>query len=184
MIHGESQFPILQHGAPVLIRFFSFAQLRSKQGISIEKDRRKAHEDAVFFAHFCDRIFNHCQVVAGFLCGRWAKSQCFKKVVDSALYSLIGDFGVLLHQLVNRGQLACYLRVVDDRRGQSAEISGRLDFVVSFGVVRDLFRHADNRHRTVGHVAQNVLRFVEDLSRLGTIDGVKVGVVFKTVLPS
>ena len=58
-----------------------------------------------------------------------------------------------------------------------------LTLFVGFGIVGDLLRIADEAQRAVGHVAKDVLRFVEDLGRFGTVDGVEIGVVLKTVLP-
>ena len=67
--------------------------------------------------------------------------------------------------------------------GKAAEIAFGFDLVIGSGIVRDLLGHTHEAQGAVGHVLENVLGLAQNLSRLGTVDGVEVGVILETMFP-
>ena len=72
--------------------------------------------------------------------------------------------------------------VVHNGSGKTAKVALGFDLVPSLGVVGDLLGKTDQAERTIGHETKNVLRLDKDLGRLGTVDGIKVGIVLQAML--
>jgi hypothetical protein len=178
VIHGEAELPILQHDATVRVGLAAFHQLGPEQGVAIEEDGRQAHHDAVFLADLGDAVLHDLQVAVGFRLVRRAEGQGLEKVIHGGTEAFVGDLG-LLHQIEHRSQRTDDFGVINNGRGQAAEIARRFHLVIGFRIVGDLLRHADEAERAVGHVFQDVLRLAEDLRGLGTVDGVEIGVVLQ-----
>ena len=138
----------------MLIGLAGFHKFRPKQCIAIEENGGQPHEHALLLADFADGVLDDLEVVVGFLSRGRAESQLFEKVTHRSTQALVGD-ARFLHQIVDGRHRTDDLGAVNDRNRQAAEITRRLDLIVSLGVVGDLFR-IGYAQWTVGHVAQNV----------------------------
>ena len=67
---------------------------------------------------------------------------------------LVGDT-FFLHQLIDRRQRTHDLRAIGDCRRQPADISRGFDAIVGRWIIRNLFRHADEAQRAIGHVFES-----------------------------
>ena len=180
MVDGESEFPVLQHHAPMLVGLSGGRQLGAEERIAIEKNGGEPHDRAVFFADLIDGVFDNLQVISRLFFGGGTKSHRFKNKIYSRTQAFVVD-ALFLHQGVDRSHGTNNLGIINDGNRRAADVALGLDFVVSLRVVCDLFRESNQTLRAVGHVAKNVFRLTEDLRGFGAVDGVKVWIILQSM---
>ena len=81
VVDGQTQVPILEHDAPILVRLTIHGEFRSEECVAIEEDRRETENRTVFLAELLDRLLGKFKVGIRFVLVRGPESKGFKKIV-------------------------------------------------------------------------------------------------------
>ena len=142
VVDGESEFPVLQHHAPMLVGLSGGRQLGAEERIAIEKNGGEPHDRAVFFADLVDGVFDNLQVISRLFFGGGTKSHRFKNKIHSRTQAFVVD-ALVFHQGVDRCHGTNNLGVITNGNRRSADVALGLHHIIGLRVVRNLFRESN-----------------------------------------